>query len=708
MKRVVACIIGAFALLLTHGTTSSGQQIRIVQEPVLVDLSTPDPLVVAGRDGEALAELIADLSDQIVTAAEMNPSRLLSLRFPDLPFDYERLSSATQAEMSTALGSLDSPVARYEKVVSEFVVEVLREARNDGVHALSVTGLPLEHVNGGVADAATNANYIAVIDALDAFLTTRAFILSESTDELEMLQSAMPQTFSLNEKRPIFYRANRTWRAVLFDDGARWTEEFMDLELTVDSLQEQRKSVVSSSANSNPLARATAANQQASNSPSGTGGGSAGSGGAGGGTGGSSGSSGGSGGAGGAGSSGGVAGSDGPSGGGNSSGGGLPFHDGVAGSAAGNGSGDATGDGAGGQDGDSGGGQDDSGQGEAGDGPGDEPGGGTDAGTGGGTQSGSGGGNGSGDPGDSQDDPPASSPPKRLLHYQTVGHSHTSLPGLVSPAVCSVAHGWGSHVTATLIPLVNRLGPNAFDWWGHDLGGAWPSDGVQLTATRWTDSVFEQIAIARENFPKLVDYSPLSEFCNANDISLYGYIGFPRCDADDGDGIPPIYIFDPVPEHCDPEHIMDWYGEPIDHGFRGMGHDWASSLSAGSAVLSDLLPTLESYGVEPFIEPVPYRSHNFLLGLSVVAEEWSWQNAAQDLEHRFSEEEIVAAGGRAIHLVVRSAPGQPANQQWRFETAAQLLAEGKTVAVNLYQLMQAGYPIETLAELATDTEAAPE
>ena len=293
--------------------------------------------------------------------------------------------------------------------------------------------------------------------------------------------------------------------------------------------------------------------------------------------------------------------------------------------------------------------------------------------------------------------------PKRLLHYQTVGHSSSTLPGQVSANVCSAEGGWNAHVMATLIPLVDRLGPGAFDWWGHDLGGAWPSHGVQLTATRWTDTPFEQIAIARDEFPPLVDYAPLSEFCNENDIGLYGYIGFPRCDADDGDGIPPFYVFEPVPEHCDPEHLMDWYGEPIDHGFKGMAHDWCSAVSAGSAVLSELFPSLESYGVEPFIEPVPYRSHDFLLGISVVAEEWSWQNSAQDLEHRFSEAEIVAAGGRALHLVVRSAPGEPADQQWRFDTAAQLLAEGRTVAVDLYLLMQAGYPIETLVDLAAQT-----
>ena len=289
---------------------------------------------------------------------------------------------------------------------------------------------------------------------------------------------------------------------------------------------------------------------------------------------------------------------------------------------------------------------------------------------------------------------------RRLLHYQTVGHSNPSLPGQVSASVCSVEEGWNANVMATLVPLVDRLGPDGFDWWGHDLGGAWPSHGVLLTATLWTDTPFEQIAIAREEFPPLVDYAPLSEFCSQNDIGLYGYMGFPRCDADDGDGIPPTFVFEPMPEHCDPDYLMEWYGEPIDHGFKGMAHDWASALPPYSAVLSELFPALESFGVEPIIEPVPWRAFPHLLGLSVVAEEWSWQNSAQDLEHRFSEAEIVAAGGRAIHMVIRSAPGEPADQQWRFETAAQLLAEGRTVAVDLYQLMQAGYPIELLVALS--------
>ncbi|MCP3902657.1 MAG: hypothetical protein GY715_03390 [Planctomycetes bacterium] len=302
---------------------------------------------------------------------------------------------------------------------------------------------------------------------------------------------------------------------------------------------------------------------------------------------------------------------------------------------------------------------------------------------------------------------PASAPARtsaaqrRLLHYQTIGFSSEKKIGRVASFVCSQRDGWSGYIQKTLRPLVQRLGAGSFDWWGHRPGGAWDDIGrVPLTSRMDTRTLFEQMDIARRRFPKLVNYSELAEFARRNRIDLYGYIGMPRCDDVDK------FTFTPVPEHADPAHFRRWYGEFIDYGFKGVGHDFSAALPKGSPAISVNFVRLESLGIEVFLESVPWRGSTHLLGYSVVAENRLWENA--DANPRiFSEAEIRAGGGRTIHLLLHPpaehATGRrdrAATQKWRFETAKRLLREGKTVAVPLDQLMKAGYPIEELARIA--------
>ena len=293
--------------------------------------------------------------------------------------------------------------------------------------------------------------------------------------------------------------------------------------------------------------------------------------------------------------------------------------------------------------------------------------------------------------------PQPSAPPvhKRLLHYQTVGHSSTSSLGRVSANVCTPEEGWKPHIDKVLRPLVQRLGPGTFDWWGHNPGGIWQGTFIMVTKDAMSDMRFNQMDLARERFPKLADLSAVADFAHQNGIELYGYIGFPLCDKTDR------FTFTPVPEQCDPDYFDLWYGEFVRCGFKGIGHDWSSALPAGSPALANNFPWLKSVGIEPFIEPVPSRANPHLLGLSVVAETWSWERAKTN-PLRYSEEEVIEAGGRAIHLVLRPYRGAkvPDLTKWQFETSKRLLAEGHTVAVPLNQLMREGYPIEELVELA--------
>jgi len=288
--------------------------------------------------------------------------------------------------------------------------------------------------------------------------------------------------------------------------------------------------------------------------------------------------------------------------------------------------------------------------------------------------------------------------PKRLLHFQTVGFSNDNALGRVSPLVVSEEDGWQPYLDHTLGPIVERLGPDRFDLWLSNPGGIWDDlVPMMLTETNETYMLFEQMALARERFPQLVDYTLLAGYAEDHGIDLYAYIGVPRCDAEHAE-----FVFEPRPDHADPAMFNEWYGEFVTFGFKGVGHDFSAALTPDSAALSNNIAMLEAAGMEIFIESVPWWSANHFLGYGVVAEEWLWDNARQYPGNHMQESEIIEAGGRTIHLVLRPLPGAPVFNllQWRFGMAKRLLGEGKTVAVPLEGLLYAGYPIEQLANLA--------
>jgi hypothetical protein len=328
-------------------------------------------------------------------------------------------------------------------------------------------------------------------------------------------------------------------------------------------------------------------------------------------------------------------------------------------------------------------------------GSGSNPAAGRGGGTGGGGGGGrSGGGSGSGDSSESEEGGSGPIGPKRLLHFQSVGFSSPSTPGLISPALCTPAKGWNAHLDTSLRALVEQLGPGTFDWWGHRIGGVW-DDEMQYTEEISAQTFFEQIDQARTQFPQLVNYAPLASFAAANDMDLYAYIGFPRCDS----GAP--FIFTPVPEHGDPDSMSRWYAELIQFGFKGVGHDWSYQLPADSSAVAVNLPYLESHGIEVFIEAMPRRNAPHFLGYSVVTSEPRFAFTQSQSEMFFSANEIRNAGGRVIIIMAHPPEGFSGDAwQWRFSRAMARLQEGWTVAVDLHRLAANGHPIEQLVEAA--------
>ena len=294
---------------------------------------------------------------------------------------------------------------------------------------------------------------------------------------------------------------------------------------------------------------------------------------------------------------------------------------------------------------------------------------------------------------------------KRLLFWQPIGGSFHTAENHVHPQIYNDEDGWNADVNYRIGPVVQEVGSDAFDMYMWNVGGywydhdqTWPSGGTQ-------SMVFEQIEKARQQRPGLVDYAPLSEFAQANGIDLYGYIGVPRCwdptgNANGG--------FEPQPSHGDSTNVDRFYGELFEHGFKGIGQDASANLPEDSPWLSDMAPELERRGMEIFIESIPRRHSPWLLGRSVVAEQRIWERmAGADPDTYFTEEEIVAAGGRAIHILTWPLGMAPEDDgydpdfdysNWRYNTAMELLQQGKTVGVGLRGLQIRDYDIQALVD----------
>ena len=307
---------------------------------------------------------------------------------------------------------------------------------------------------------------------------------------------------------------------------------------------------------------------------------------------------------------------------------------------------------------------------------------------------------------------------KRLLHFQTVGFSNLSEFGFVSRNTCTPEAGWNAHVANRLQPLVDYLGNDAFDWWGHNTAGVWEQRPFKITDIGSpTIMLYEQLFIARYRYPELVNYQPLHTFAANHGINLYGYIGFPLCDSGNLNTGQTLG-FEAQPEHGDTNYFLKWYREFVEFGFSGVGHDATGLLSHDSMWLSQIKPILQDLNMEVFIEANPKRNAGaHLLGLSVVAEHRVWEAREELLNGDgeiafYTEEEIREAGGRTIHLItwpkgggqgeIATAPGFNIFE-WRFNTAKKLLRNGHTVAVSLHSLMTNGYDIKKLVELSRDT-----
>jgi hypothetical protein len=297
----------------------------------------------------------------------------------------------------------------------------------------------------------------------------------------------------------------------------------------------------------------------------------------------------------------------------------------------------------------------------------------------------------------------------RLLYWQPVGGSYEGpgYPNHIHPQIYNDEDGWQADIDHRIGPVVDRLGSGAFDMWLHNIAGYWyDHDQTWPTPDTVQPMIFEQLEHARQQRPGLVnDLGTLVEYLDGQDIGCYAYVGLPRCWDVSGDG-----EFEYQEDHGNSDLLHRYYGELLEHGFKGIGHDSSVHNPEGSPWLTEMVPELERRGVDVFLESIPRRHMGHLLGHSVVAEHRIWQIFAEEHpEDFFTEQEINDAGGRTIHILTWPAGMSPTDSgwdpdfdyhTWRFETGKRLLGEGKTVALGLNGLLHRGYPIEELVAAA--------
>ena len=298
----------------------------------------------------------------------------------------------------------------------------------------------------------------------------------------------------------------------------------------------------------------------------------------------------------------------------------------------------------------------------------------------------------------------------RLLYWQPVGgsfHGGVDYPNHIHPQIYNDEDGWQADVDHRIGPVVDYLGKGTFDMWFHNIGGYWYDHDQKYPSEHTTQPmIFDQLEHAREQRPGLVDdLSTVTDYLVQNDIEYYAYIGMPR-------SWQPAHVggFTPQADHGKSNLVHRFYGELLQHGFKGVGHDASVNIPATSTWMTELAPEVERRGLEVILEAIPQRGKKHLLGYSVVAEHRVWEAFAERRPDMFyTEAEIIEAGGRAIHILtwpLGMGPGEPDwdpdfdYHAYHFETGKRLLEEGKTVAMGLSGLLERGYRIEELVAAA--------
>ncbi|MHC5004524.1 MAG: hypothetical protein ACYTJ0_15530, partial [Planctomycetota bacterium] len=158
-------------------------EISDARDPVFVPLQIGPVATALGADWTERHAAAARFDEAVATAAREHPGRLLTLWVRDVDLRYESLDDDRRAEVRRSAPAGADPAEWYERGMARMLGQVVARARaRHGGLRLAVLGLPLEPARaGGVASAtSSNARYIPVLRALDAFVSSRTIILAGS------------------------------------------------------------------------------------------------------------------------------------------------------------------------------------------------------------------------------------------------------------------------------------------------------------------------------------------------------------------------------------------------------------------------------------------------------------------------------------------------------------------------------------------------
>lgn len=178
-------------------------------------VNVDDPLSVAMMNESGRTTLATRLIRE--AAAQMpddGANAVTAIRVMGAPFAFGRLTEQSRQVIRTSLPYGADAASIYEKSFAAVLTRALDGLRQRYPQTrLSVFGLPYDAGGGPGFDIhAVNARYADVIDRMDAFVSSRSFLLT-GADALDdtRIREALPETLRMAGDRPVYVQRNGAW-----------------------------------------------------------------------------------------------------------------------------------------------------------------------------------------------------------------------------------------------------------------------------------------------------------------------------------------------------------------------------------------------------------------------------------------------------------------------------------------------------------------
>jgi len=215
--RILAALTTLLVLVLSSRSTFAAVDIQGAQDPVLVAMTVEQPLTTLQPHAASNAALRRQTTAAVLDVAKRAPGRMITIDVRRSPLRFARLSDDVRASIETRHGR--SAAQWYEQSMAELLTSVVRDVKRSRRDLrLSVLGLPIEARNADALRA--NTRYAALLSELDALVSAKQLIIARTANEAAMAESALPEAMRYSNGRPVFYRANNTWRMATPSSGS--------------------------------------------------------------------------------------------------------------------------------------------------------------------------------------------------------------------------------------------------------------------------------------------------------------------------------------------------------------------------------------------------------------------------------------------------------------------------------------------------------